>query len=105
MLFLWFKAMKTTISNAVPPTAHIECPRCHADAIYGYGHIRGGKQRYLCLLCNRQFVLQPAQPILPQRPACPICGGKMHIYMRQDGQVRFRCAAYPACRGFRREVY
>jgi hypothetical protein len=29
----------------------------------------------------------------------------MHIYMRHAGGVRFRCAAYPTCRGFRREAY
>jgi transposase-like protein len=81
-------------------TAAIACPRCRADAVYGYGHIKNGKQRYLCLICNRQFVRDRAQPLLPQRPACPRCGGKMHIYMRRAGVTRFRCAAYPGCRGF-----
>jgi transposase-like protein len=82
--------------------ANIQCPRCHADAIYGYGHVRNGKQRYLCLLCNRQFITERMHPIVAQRPTCPLCGGKMHVYMRSADHVRFRCAAYPACRGFRK---
>jgi transposase-like protein len=97
--------MKTSEATAETTAAGIACPRCRADAVYGYGHIKNGKQRYLCLLCNRQFVPDTRQPLLPQRPACPLCGGRMHIYMRRDGLTRFRCATYPSCRGFLKEAY
>ncbi|MBI5607111.1 MAG: IS1 family transposase [Deltaproteobacteria bacterium] len=33
----------------------VGCPDCRADALYRYGRIWTGKQRYICLLCGRQF--------------------------------------------------
>ena len=79
---------------------NVRCPHCSSDAIYGYGHIKGGKKRYLCLICNRQFVLNKKPSIAEDRPLCPLCHGKMHIYMRKGPQIRFRCASYPDCKGY-----
>ena len=79
----------------------LRCPRCSADALYSYGRIKNGKQRYLCLVCNRQFVPESTlRTVMKDRPACPLCGAKMHIYRREAEQIRFRCANYPACRGY-----
>lgn len=77
------------------------CPRCGSDAVYGYGHAGNGKQRYLCLMCNRQFV-EGAMDSYARRPACPRCGAGMHVYMHMhEGEaVRFRCSDYPRCRGY-----
>ncbi|MCJ8500260.1 IS1/IS1595 family N-terminal zinc-binding domain-containing protein [Desulfatitalea alkaliphila] len=82
--------------------ATIRCPRCGADALYAYGRIKNGKQRFLCLMCNRQFVpvKKQSSPPMAQRPRCPLCGSAMHVYRRQSGRIRFRCAAYPECRGY-----
>lgn len=79
---------------------NVRCPHCASDAIYGYGRVKNGKKRYLCLMCNRQFVLERKPPLIKDRPTCPLCGGRMHIYMRKGREVRFRCAAYPDCRGY-----
>ena len=81
-------------------SANLQCPRCHSDALYSYGRIKNGKQRYLCLMCNRQFVPDPLRQKVKKRPICPACGGRMHVYMRQDNVIRFRCADYPKCRGY-----
>jgi transposase-like protein len=78
----------------------IQCPRCGADAVYAYGRIKNGKQRYLCLICNRQFVPGKKYPLADQRPRCPNCDGSMHIYRRSSGVIRFRCADYPGCNGY-----
>lgn len=78
----------------------IQCPRCAADAVYAYGRLKSGKQRYLCLACNRQFVVERKYPAVDRRPRCPLCKGKMHIYRRESGGIRFRCAGYPDCHGF-----
>jgi transposase-like protein len=75
------------------------CPRCGSDAIYSYGHTRNGKQRYLCLMCNRQFV-EGAMEDYSNRPVCPRCDKAMHLYMHERGAIRFRCANYPRCREY-----
>ena len=76
------------------------CPRCGSDAIYKYGRTKNQKTRYLCLVCNRQFVpgARRVEPIV--RPNCPACGKTMHVYMRGTKYNRFRCADYPECRTF-----
>jgi transposase-like protein len=79
------------------------CPQCGSDALNNYGYDRKGKQRYICLVCNRQFVLRNARRC-PTRPECPLCHAKMHIYKHEnrpnDRSVRFRCSNYPRCRGY-----
>jgi DNA-directed RNA polymerase subunit RPC12/RpoP len=78
------------------------CPRCNSDAVYRYGHIRSGKQRYLCLLCGRQFVVSLRRVDDPERPFCPRCHNRMYLYQRGAQFVRFRCRNYPACRQYRK---
>lgn len=78
----------------------LQCPRCHSDALYSYGRIKSGKQRYLCLLCNRQFVPGAERREIRNRPECPLCGSKTHVYMRNGTTIRFRCANYPECKGY-----
>ena len=78
----------------------INCPRCHSEAYYNYGYTKNGKQRYICLVCNRQFIVGAPGKTIEQRPGCPVCGEKMHVYMRDEKFIRFRCSTYPRCRGY-----
>ncbi len=71
-----------------------------AESFNRYGRTANGKQRYICLACNRQFVENGKKEIAAARPACPICRKKMHVYMREQDFTRFRCSDYPLCRGF-----
>jgi len=79
------------------------CPNCKATALNRYGRIASGKQRYLCLVCGRQFVESPGRRELPvPRPECPVCGRSMHTYIRAAGFIRFRCSCYPECKTYLR---
>lgn len=78
----------------------IMCPQCGSEAYNNYGHLKNGEQRYICLVCSRQFVNGKSKPAPTQRPGCPLCGKPMHIYMRYPNTIRFRCSAYPQCRGY-----
>jgi transposase-like protein len=78
----------------------IRCPKCRSEAYYNYGHTRNGKQRYICLVCDRQFINRDSGNDVQQRPGCPLCGKKMHVYMRGPWEIRFRCSTYPQCRGY-----
>jgi transposase-like protein len=76
------------------------CPDCGSEALYRYGRIHTGKPRFLCLSCNRQFVLKPFRERAASAPVCPKCGRKMHVCNRNDDEIRYRCARYPECRTF-----
>lgn len=78
----------------------IRCPRCQSEAFYKYGHTQNGKKRYICLLCNRQFIHGDSHNQIIERPECALCGNKMHVYMRDAKAIRFRCSGYPQCRGY-----
>jgi transposase-like protein len=78
----------------------VECPRCGSDTIYRYGKTHTGKARFRCLSCDRQFIVNPRRREIKERPACPRCGGKMHLYGKGAGFARFRCASYPVCRSY-----
>lgn len=80
----------------------VVCPRCGADAAYRYGKTPKGKQRYLCLICRRQFVGVGPRKSLDFRPLCPLCRASMHVYRNEAHAVRFRCSHYPSCRGFQK---
>ena len=41
-----------------------KCPSCTSVLIKKNGHIHNGKQKYQCLACKRQFVLDPTQKIV-----------------------------------------
>ncbi len=78
----------------------IECTTCGSHALNKYGSIQSGKQRYICLVCGRQFTPSKARREIHDRPFCPVCGKEMHCYKRESGSVRFRCSAYPACKSY-----
>jgi len=78
----------------------LRCPNCNSEAVYKHGKTKAGKQRFLCLLCKKQFTPQGLRKQLFNRPLCPVCGNKMHLYMRKGITVRFRCSAYPICKTF-----
>ena len=44
-----------------------KCPSCTSALIKKNGHIHNGKQKYQCLSCKRQFVLDPAQKIVDEK--------------------------------------
>ncbi|HUJ90479.1 MAG TPA: topoisomerase DNA-binding C4 zinc finger domain-containing protein [Syntrophorhabdales bacterium] len=80
------------------------CPNCGSPAVYRYGRTRAGKQRFICLMCGRQFIPGSERHFPDKRPLCPICGAPMHLYRRARKQTTFRCSAYPVCRTFTRIV-
>lgn len=44
-----------------------KCPSCTSNLIKKNGHIHNGKQKYQCLACKKQFVLDPAQKIIDEK--------------------------------------
>lgn len=78
----------------------IQCPECHSDAVNKYGTVHGGKQRYICLACDRQFVANPGRKHFINKPKCPTCGKPMHSYMKGSDYVWFRCSDFPNCRTY-----
>ena len=90
----------TIVSEGMELT--VACPACGSEALYRYGKGKSGKQRFLCLMCHRQFIYG-AQRVPPKvRPDCPVCGSPMHLYKRLSSGLRFRCSRYPGCRTFKR---
>jgi transposase-like protein len=77
-----------------------KCPACSSEALYRYGHVHSGRQRYKCIVCGRQFLLGSERHELKTRPACPSCGLAMHVYKREMRVLRFRCSDYPDCKGY-----
>ena len=43
-----------------------KCPSCTSVLVKKNGHIHNGKQKYQCLACKRQFVLDPTQKIIDE---------------------------------------
>jgi ssDNA-binding Zn-finger/Zn-ribbon topoisomerase 1 len=78
----------------------IQCPSCHSDAVYRYGSISTGKQRFICLICERQFVPEAKNTQFIDKPRCPNCGKIMHSYMKGVKYMRFRCSDYPNCKTY-----
>jgi transposase-like protein len=76
------------------------CPACQSEAVYRYGLTQHGSQRYICLICGRQFTKHKKRAEVLHRPLCPVCGSRMHAYRREASLVRYRCSAYPACRTY-----
>jgi transposase-like protein len=87
---------------AIQPTFTTSRPSCGETALYRYGRAPSGKRRFRCLVCGRPFTDGAARPPVAERPRCPACGRAMHVYRRDAESVRFRCAAYPARRTFRK---
>ena len=77
-----------------------KCPNCGSDAYYRYGRTKNNKRRRLCLVCDRQYVVENSWKEDPKRPNCPVCREPMHVYRRQETLTRYRCRNYPKCREF-----
>lgn len=82
------------------PVSGIKCPRCESEAIYRFGRDQLGRQRFRCLICDRQFVIFKSRHEIKEHPVCSKCGRKMHLYRRYSGMLRFRCSGYPRCRTY-----
>lgn len=82
----------------------IRCKACGSGAVYRYGRIKSGKQRFICLICGRQFVPEPARHDVVDKPLCPSCGKHMNLYKREEGVLRFRCSGYPECRVYEKVI-
>jgi len=80
----------------------VQCPACSSDVIYKYGKIKTGKQRFVCVMCGRQFVLDSGRMEIGNRPLCDKCARPMYLYRRGKGFLRFRCSGYPKCRVFKK---
>jgi ssDNA-binding Zn-finger/Zn-ribbon topoisomerase 1 len=87
-------------TRAIKPKSPLACPRCGETALNRYGRGPSGKQRFRCLVCGRQFTAGARRPVTEHRPDCPVCAHPMHVYRREPGSIRFRCARYPECRTF-----
>ncbi len=87
-------------SSEEVPEEPIRCPRCHSDAVYKYGRTNIGKRRYICQICNRQFVKDTFRREIQDRPHCPKCGKPMHVYKKEAECLRFRCSNYPSCKNY-----
>jgi ssDNA-binding Zn-finger/Zn-ribbon topoisomerase 1 len=91
--------MKTILSMAKAP--EIRCPACNSEAVNRYGRAWTGKQRFLCLICKRQFTFG-AKRLEKDKPICSVCGKFMHVYKREGDLIRFRCSDYPICRTYKK---
>jgi transposase-like protein len=80
-----------------------KCPVCDSEALYRYGKTKIGKQRFLCLICHRQFTFGNRRTEVKVRPTCPLCGEPMHLYKKESNALRYRCSRYPKCRTFTKE--
>jgi transposase-like protein len=89
-------------STAIVEVTEIRCPLCDGDAIYRYGRIKTGAQRFLCLVCGSQFTFGAKKSPVKGKPACPECGKPMNIYKLEGNVIRFRCSGYPVCKTFRK---
>ncbi len=80
----------------------VKCPDCNTDALYKYGRIKTGKQRFICIVCGKQFTPDAGRFEAKGKPLCPVCGRPMHLYKIEGEIIRFRCSAYPGCRIYRK---
>jgi hypothetical protein len=81
----------------------IVCRNAARKPTYRYGRSKSGKQRFLCLMCNRQFILNPEHIHCKNKPVCAVCGAIMYLYKRDGECMRFRCSRYPECRTYRKQ--
>ncbi len=82
--------------------ADIHCDSCNSEVVYRYGHAWTGKQRFLCVICGKQFTDGSKVSEVTGKPNCPACGKSMHIYKIEGDLIRFRCSEYPVCKHFRK---
>ena len=94
--------MIMSLCTEIAEMTKISCPSCEGDAIYRYGRIKTGSQRFKCMVCGTQFTPGAGKAILKGKPLCPDCGKKMNVYKLEGDLIRFRCSGYPDCRTFRK---
>jgi ssDNA-binding Zn-finger/Zn-ribbon topoisomerase 1 len=87
----WFWSAMTEMTSG-------RCPNCGSDAYYRYGKAKNGRERRLCLVCNRQYVFNGSMNDHPDRPKCPVCNEPMYVYQLHATFIRYRCRHYPACK-------
>ncbi len=92
------------IAVAMTELVETRCPSCDSDAIYRYGKIKTGRQRFMCLMCRTQFSIGAKKTPVKGKPACPECGKSMNVYRIEGDVIRFRCSGYPGCRTFRKFI-
>jgi len=80
----------------------VKCPWCCSEALYKYGKARTGRQRFLCLMCGKQFTDGARRALFKGKPDCPECGRHMYVYKSESGILRFRCSGYPACKKYKK---
>jgi transposase-like protein len=78
------------------------CPSCNSEAVYRYGKAGTGKQRFLCIICGKQFTNGSKVSEVKGKPTCQECGKPMHVYKIEGDVIRFRCSGYPDCKHFRK---
>ncbi len=86
---------------SIKTEAPVSCPLCNLEAVYRYGKTKTGKQRFVCLMCGRQFSYGAKKQEVQGKPKCHKCGDTMHLYKIEDETIRFRCSNYPECKTFR----
>jgi len=92
--------MTVLILENLGEQAGLHCPSCGSDVLYRNGHSWTGKQRWLCLICKRQFSQGAGRRDVRKGPACPQCRQPMYLYKKEPTVTRFRCSAYPRCRTY-----
>lgn len=91
--------------NTISVTAdvkEIECISCDSSAVYKYGKIKTGAQRYICIMCGTQFTPGAKKTAVKGKPACPECSRPMNVYKLEGDVIRFRCSGYPVCRTYKK---
>lgn len=89
-------------STAIVEVSEAICPSCDSDAIYRYGKIKTGIQRFMCIMCGTQFTPGAKKSPVKGKPVCPKCGSPMNVYKLEGNIIRFRCSGYPECKTFRK---
>lgn len=91
------------MSVATETTANeIKCSSCESDAIYKYGKAGTGRQRFICLMCGKQFTNGSRVSLIKGKPKCSKCEKAMNIYKIEGEVIRFRCSGYPKCKTFKK---
>ena len=68
------------------------CPKCNNNhSFYKYGKDINGFQKYLCQVCNHQFV--PGKPSRNKSnyPKCPVCGKGSFLHHDHQHYSNYRC--------------
>ncbi len=96
--------MNTSTSIITAEELKIICPSCNSDAVYRYGKIKTGKQRFMCIICGNQFTPGASKSQVKGKPVCPECGKQMNVYKLEGNVIRFRCSGYPVCKTFKKFI-